>query len=194
MPALVGETIPGIRSSDYLRRRRYVRDGTRTYTPRHAPISGEPAGRVSRRHGPKRTPAREGGPEGSRGVLSGHRERQHAHGPHHHAGDHDPDCLLPHGFHPVFGLMLSGTLDQHNPARSDGRHRRSFSRHGAKMKPHPKAGPDLFAQSPDTGQTGGRKTLPKPAIRIIRFPRCSDLALACTERGSFGYRRGAGPP
>ena len=58
MPALVGETIPEIRVSDHSRGWRYVRDGTRTYTPRHASISGGPAGRVSRRQGPKRTPAR----------------------------------------------------------------------------------------------------------------------------------------
>ncbi len=147
MPALVGETIPGIRISDYPRGWRTVRDGTRPYTPRHAPTSGGPAGRFSRRHGPKRTPAREGGPEGSRGSLSGHRERQHAHGPHRHTGDRDSDCLLPHGFHPIFGLMLSGTLDQHNTARSDGRHRRYFSRHGAKYK------------MPRTGGAGGNSCL-----------------------------------
>ena len=35
-----------------------MRDETRTRTPRRAPISGGPSGRVSRRHGPKRTPAR----------------------------------------------------------------------------------------------------------------------------------------
>ena len=58
MPALVGGTIPGIRVSDHPGRRRFVRNGTRTSTPRHVPISGGPAGRVSRRHGPKRTPAR----------------------------------------------------------------------------------------------------------------------------------------
>ena len=44
------------------------------------------------------------------------------------AGDRDSDCLLPHGFHPIFGLMLSGMLDQHDPARSDGRHRENFFR------------------------------------------------------------------
>ncbi len=127
MAALVGETIPGIRVSDHPGRRRFVRDGTRTSTPRHDPISGGPVWRISRRHGPKRTPAREGGAEGLRGALSGHRERQHAHGPHHHTGDRDSHCLLPHGFHPLFGSMLRGMLDQHDAARSDGRHREIFS-------------------------------------------------------------------
>ncbi len=59
MPALVPIILTEIHISDHPGRRRYVRDGTRTSTPRHAPTSGEPAGRVSRRHGPKRTPARE---------------------------------------------------------------------------------------------------------------------------------------
>ncbi len=48
---------------------------------------------------------------------------------------------------PHFGLTLSGTLDQHNTARSDGRHRRYFSRHGAKYK------------MPRTGGAGGNSCL-----------------------------------
>ena len=39
---------------------------------------------------------------------------------------------------PHFGLMLSGTLDRHNPARSDGRHRELFFRRLQKKR---KTGP-----------------------------------------------------
>ena len=128
MPALVGGTVPGIRVSGHPGRRRYVRDGTRTYTPRHAPISGRPAGRVSRRHGPKRTPAR----AGDRRVYAAP-----------YPATANANTLTVHTITPAivirtvcchmvsiphFRLMLRGTLDRHNPARSDGRHRELFFR------------------------------------------------------------------
>ncbi len=74
------------------------------------------------------------------------------------AGDRDSDCLLPHGFHPIFGLMLSGMLDQHNPARSDGRHRENFFRRLQKKRKtgparEPVRQPCLFADA-ESGHWG----------------------------------------
>ncbi len=136
MPALVGETIPGIRISDHPGRRRFVRNETRTRTPRRAPICGGPSGRVSRRHGPKRTPAR----AADRRVYAAP-----------YPATANANTLTVHTitpaivirtvcFHmvsiPHFRLMLRGTLDQHNPARSDGRHRELvFRRLQKKEKP-----------------------------------------------------------
>ena len=105
-----------------------------------------------------------GGAEGLRGSRSGHRKRQHAHGPHHHTGDRDSHCLLPHGFHPLFGSMLDGTLDQHDPARSDGRHRGIlFRRLQKKRKNRPGKGTGAPAVSIRRRGRRGRRNPASPA-------------------------------
>ncbi len=101
---------------------------------------------------------------------------------------------------PHFGLMLSGTLDQHNPARSDGRHRELFFRHGAKNK------------TPRTGGAGGnsclrvhitarRKGHPDPRPRVSsppgpasaqagkQLPGLADAPVFRHPRGAVGVAR-----
>ncbi len=126
MPALVGETIPENRISNHPGRRRFVRNETRTRTPRRAPISGGPSGRVSRRHGLTATPAREAD------------RRVHAAS---YPATANANTITVHTITPAivirtvcchmvsipYSVMLDRILDPHNPARSDGDHREFFS-------------------------------------------------------------------
>ncbi len=128
-------------------------------------------------------------PEGLRGPLSGHRERQHAHGPHHHAGDRDSHCLLPHGFHPLFGSMLGGMLDQRNPARSDGDHREFFFRRSRKKrKNRPGKGTGAPAVSIRRRGRCGRRNPDSSAVS-----RCAPCSPSSFHAGAIRRSPGPGP-
>ncbi len=104
------------------------------------------------------------------------------------------DCLLPHGFHPIFGLMLSGTLDQHDAARSDGRHREIFFRRlQKKRKNRPGKGTGVAAVSiRRRGRRGRRNPASPVASSATTFVRRAECPLrVISRRAATAFRMSA---